>query len=117
MTDMNELRACCGLNCEQCEARIATIHNDDELRKTVAHKWSQMNNEPSITPDTINCMGCRTEGGCKFYFCSHLCEIRKCCMSHGYATCAECATWSECPSIAPFLSHKEVLAHLQQASK
>lgn len=33
---MNVLFAYCGLNCETCEARIATIHNDDALRKKVA---------------------------------------------------------------------------------
>ena len=33
---MNEYIACCGLNCETCEARIATINDDNELRKKVA---------------------------------------------------------------------------------
>lgn len=113
---MDILRACCGLNCEKCEARIATINNDDELRKAVAEKWSKMNNEPSITPKTINCMGCRTEGECKFYFCSHLCEIRKCCMKRGFATCASCSEWKSCPTISPFLGNEEVLSYLQKGA-
>ena len=29
---MNSMIACCGLNCETCDARIATITNDDALR-------------------------------------------------------------------------------------
>lgn len=33
---MNRYIACCGLNCEACEARLATIHNDDALRAKVA---------------------------------------------------------------------------------
>ena len=33
---MKEFIAYCGLNCETCEARIATIHNDNTLREKVA---------------------------------------------------------------------------------
>lgn len=29
---MNELIGYCGLDCGQCDARIATVNNDDELR-------------------------------------------------------------------------------------
>ena len=41
---MNKLIAYCGLNCDTCEARIATINNDDNLREKVAKKWSELNN-------------------------------------------------------------------------
>ena len=30
---MNKLIACCGLDCEKCDARVATLHNDGKLRK------------------------------------------------------------------------------------
>ncbi len=30
---MKQLIACCGLDCESCDARIATVKNDDELRE------------------------------------------------------------------------------------
>ena len=30
---MKQLIACCGLDCENCDARIATINNDDKLRE------------------------------------------------------------------------------------
>ncbi len=33
---MNEYIAYCGLNCETCEARIATVHQNDALRRRVA---------------------------------------------------------------------------------
>ena len=29
---MKQLIACCGLDCEGCDARIATVGNDNELR-------------------------------------------------------------------------------------
>ena len=28
---MKQLIACCGLDCESCDARIATVKNDNEL--------------------------------------------------------------------------------------
>ena len=59
---MKQLIACCGLDCENCDARIATVKNDDELREKTAQKWSAMNNAPEITAATINCMGCRADG-------------------------------------------------------
>ena len=33
--DMKDFIAYCGLDCETCEARLATINNDNELRETV----------------------------------------------------------------------------------
>ena len=35
---MNKYIAYCGLDCETCEARIATVNDDNELREEVA-KW------------------------------------------------------------------------------
>ena len=33
----------CGLDCENCAARIATVNNDDELREKTAKEWSVLN--------------------------------------------------------------------------
>ncbi len=33
---MNQLIACCGLDCEKCDARIATVTSDDALREKTA---------------------------------------------------------------------------------
>ena len=46
--------AYCGLDCETCEARLATMHNDNELRKKIAKEWSELNHA-EITPEMINC--------------------------------------------------------------
>ena len=58
---MKDYIGMCGLDCETCEARIATENNDDELRKKVAKLWSELNNA-EITPEMINCTGCRIVG-------------------------------------------------------
>ena len=57
---MNPYIAYCGLDCESCQARIATVNNDDALRQTVAKKWSELNGI-EITPEMIRCEGCRVE--------------------------------------------------------
>ena len=73
---MKTLIACCGLNCEECEARIATANNDNALREVVAKKWREEYNSTEITLEMINCTGCREEG-IKFSHCNQ-CEIRSC---------------------------------------
>ena len=59
--DVNMFIACCGLDCEKCEARLATINNDNDLRKKVAEEWSKLNGI-EITSEMINCEGCRVYG-------------------------------------------------------
>ena len=39
---MNDYIAYCGLDCEACEARLATINNDNELRIKVSKEWSEL---------------------------------------------------------------------------
>ena len=40
---MKQLIACCGLDCESCDARIATVRDDNELREKTAQLWSELN--------------------------------------------------------------------------
>jgi len=96
---MKKLISCCGLNCSGCEAKIATMKNDDNLRQITADKWKVMYNSPDITASMINCTGCREEGA-KFTHCFN-CEIRKCVRSKGYDTCADCIDLSKCHIVAP----------------
>jgi hypothetical protein len=100
---MKELIACCGLDCEKCDARIATINNDDALREATARKWAGMNNAPEITADMITCLGCRTEG-IKSGWCS-MCEIRSCALGKGFETCGGCAELDSCRKVAPVLEN------------
>ncbi len=91
---MKELIAVCGLDCEACEARLAMINNDDELRKKIAKHWSELNSV-EITPDMINCLGCRTEG-VKTPYCESLCPIRQCAMGRKHETCGVCGELETC---------------------
>ena len=61
MKSTNQLIGCCGLDCEKCDARIATIANDNTLREKTAALWTKLNGV-TILPETINCTGCREAG-------------------------------------------------------
>ena len=102
---MNEYIAYCGLDCETCEARLATVNNDDALRQRVAKEWSELNSA-EITPEMINCSGCRIPGVktpyCDFLctpYCDFLCPIRQCAMSKQMETCGRCPEMNSCEKL------------------
>ena len=84
---MKDLIAYCGLDCEKCDAYLATIHDDQELREKTAKLWAQLNQAP-ILPEHINCEGCRVNG-VKTVFCDSLCRIRQCALKKGVTTCGQ----------------------------
>lgn len=102
---MKELIGCCGLDCEECDARIATIHNDDELREKTAKLWTQLNGV-EITADMINCTGCRVPG-VKTPFCGSMCAIRKCAMEKKKSTCADCGEMDSCEKLSAITAGNE----------
>ena len=99
---MEKLIACCGLDCATCDARIATISNDDKLRKETAEKWTAQFSA-DITPEMINCTGCREEG-VKFAHCTE-CEIRNCVKAKGFDTCADCDKLESCSIVGDILKY------------
>ena len=102
---MNRYIAYCGLNCETCEARLATVQNDNALRAKVAKLWSELNGV-EITPEMIRCEGCRING-VKTPFCDALCQIRQCALGKGVETCAGCAEVQTCEKAAMILGNNE----------
>lgn len=105
---MNKYTAYCGLNCETCEARLATVNNDNELRKKVAAEWSKLN-QVEITPEMINCEGCRLDG-VKTPFCDSLCQIRQCAMSQKIETCQSCVQMKSCEKLKMISDNNEIFA-------
>lgn len=95
---MKDFIAYCGLDCEKCEARLATINDDDDLRRKVSKEWSELNGV-DITPEMINCVGCRIEG-VKTVYCDSLCPIRQCAMGKGLQTCGACAEMAGCDKVS-----------------
>lgn len=100
---MKDMIGFCGLDCEKCDAYIATIHDDQALREKTAKLWAQLNNAP-VLPEHIHCMGCRMNGA-KTVFCESLCGIRKCALQKGFATCADCPELETCPTVGAILEN------------
>ena len=110
---MNQWIACCGLDCETCDARIATIQNDNALREETAALWTKLNGV-TITPDMINCAGCRIEGP-KTPFCDKLCPVHNCVREKGMNTCADCPQMNDCPTLGRIaVNNPSVLERLTQ---
>ena len=110
---MNQWIACCGLDCETCDARIATIQNDNALREETAALWTKLNGV-TITPDMINCTGCRIEG-VKTPFCDKLCPVHNCVREKGLNTCADCPQMNDCPMLGRIAANNpSVLERLTQ---
>ncbi len=102
---MSDWIAYCGLDCEKCDARIATVRNDDSLREETARRWSELNGV-SITKEMINCTGCRMDG-VKTPYCDKLCLIRQCAQKRNYKTCSDCPLLSGCETVGAIIGGNE----------
>ena len=102
---MKEYIGFCGLDCEKCEARIATVNHDDVLRRQVAMEWTELNGV-EITPEMINCTGCRTDGP-KTPYCESLCPVRQCAPGREMETCGDCAEVRTCEKVGMILQNNE----------
>ena len=101
---MKDMIAYCGLNCEKCDAYLATIHDDQVLREKTAKLWAELNQAP-ILPEHINCQGCRDS----------LCEIRQCALKKGVATCGDCPELENCQIVGAVISNNpEALENLKR---
>ena len=100
---MKKFIAYCGLDCEKCDARKATLNDDNDLRAKIANRWSELNNA-EITPEMINCEGCRTYGE-KTPYCLGLCDIRQCALGRAFETCGDCKEAERCEKLGMITSN------------
>ena len=100
---MKNMIAYCGLDCEKCDAYLATINDDQALREKTAKLWSELNNAP-ILPEHINCEGCRVDGA-KTVYCDSLCAIRQCALKKSVATCGDCPELEKCQTVGMIFSN------------
>ena len=116
MGKTNKMIAYCGLDCEKCDAFIATKNNDQALREKTAKLWAELNHAP-ILPEHINCEGCRMNGK-KTVFCDRLCSIRQCALNKDVNTCGDCAEMDNCQTLAAVVSHNpDALKNLLSAER
>jgi hypothetical protein len=95
-----KMTAYCGIPCTECDTYVATQNEDDKERSAVAEQWSKRF-KMNVTPEDINCDGCKSEGGALFKSCA-MCEIRKCGMTRGIDNCAHCDEYA-CEKLDQFL--------------
>ena len=110
---MRNMIAYCGLDCEKCDAYLATIHHDQALREKTAKLWAELNHAP-ILPEHIYCEGCRMDGA-KTVYCESLCGIRQCALKKGAVTCGNCPDMETCPVVGEIISNEpEALKNLKE---
>ena len=87
--------------------------DDNSMREQTATLWTKLNGV-TITPEMINCTGCRMEG-VKTPFCDKLCPIHNCVREHGLDTCAGCPQMDGCPTLGSITANSSfVLENLNK---
>lgn len=110
---MKDMIGFCGLDCEKCDAYIATLHDDQALREKTAKLWAKLNNAP-ILPEHINCEGCRINGA-KTVFCESMCAVRQCALKKGVTTCGDCSDLANCSTVGAIIANNpSALENLQR---
>ncbi len=97
---MGKIVAVCGITCSDCPAYIATVNDDDAMRRQTAEKWAKQFSA-DIKPENINCKSCLSTEEPVFHYCTQ-CEIRKCGMDRDIENCAHCEEYA-CEKLAKFL--------------
>ncbi|HVO09227.1 MAG TPA: DUF3795 domain-containing protein [Vicinamibacteria bacterium] len=86
---MSELMAACGVLCSGCPAYRAQQRGAAHQRRTAA-AWRRIYRLREM-PSAISCAGCQAPDNEVFHTCRR-CRARRCCLRHGFASCAECGT-------------------------
>lgn len=74
------------MDCEKCDAYLATINDDQALREKTAKLWAELNNVP-ILSEHINCEGCRVD------------RIKT------VTTCGDCSDMEKCQTVGMVISN------------
>lgn len=82
---MSKVIAYCGMVCSDCDLYIATMNNDEELRKELAAKYTT--EDHIAKPEDFYCEGC-------FKIKGEGCEIRQCAAKKQHENCAACDKYS-----------------------
>jgi hypothetical protein len=84
----NRLIGACGLDCEECEIRLASDH--PELARRIAD-WLCQHGYPRVRSENVHCSGCK---GDRAKHWSADCWILLCCVDKkGLEFCYECQTF------------------------
>jgi hypothetical protein len=110
---MNPLTAPCGLDCATCEAYQATQIGDTAAQRRIIAQWREQFHAPDMPPEAATCDGCSSEGRHGGY--TVACPVRRCAQERQSPTCAHCADYAVCPTLAAFLTQAACLREKLEA--
>ncbi len=84
---MNSMMSACGVICSECGAYLAASKGL-AYQKEVADAWHRIYGF-EVEPAKLSCGGCLSSDDQVFYT-SVKCTARRCCLSKGFRSCAEC---------------------------
>lgn len=96
MTDKDYI-GCCGHDCSKCITFLATVQNDDTLRKQSQQFYKTMFGL-DVPLDEVNCLGCQSDN--VFKLCKS-CPFVKCASERKNAACSECIEYP-CNALAEY---------------
>ena len=116
------MMSACGVLCSDCPAYFGDAKGITHQKRTAA-AWRRIYglNE---TFENISCGGCLGPDD-KLFHTSRNCKARRCCLSKGFATCAECpaeqcpdleraqSVWDEVPDIAKSLPRQDFVIYAE----
>lgn len=79
----------CGIDCLDCPVYIATINDDDDLRRKTAEEWGALYNREFKKEDIV-CYGCKSD---KLFILCEKCDIRECNIEKEINTCSQCTIY------------------------
>jgi hypothetical protein len=100
----------CGIDCQTCDAFVATQTGDLALARRVAARWSAYIGGAPVPIEATVCDGCRTESARKGGMCGE-CALRACAMKKNVETCGHCPEYG-CATMEDFL--KKIPAHREK---
>jgi hypothetical protein len=89
--------AYCGIDCDICPIRLATLEPDDtkrnDMRVSIAQLLNQEYGNNVTVQDVPDCDGCRSDTGRLFSGCAQ-CQIRSCAIIRNVQSCAYCQEYA-----------------------
>jgi hypothetical protein len=107
---MAGLLSACGIDCQVCDAYIATQSGDQDLAMRTAARWSGYVGGAPVPIEATICDGCRTDSARKGGLCGE-CVVRACAVEKKVETCGHCPDFG-CATMDAFL--KKIPAHREK---
>jgi hypothetical protein len=119
---MLRIVSACGVLCSRCQAYLGQQKGSAHQKRTAA-SWNRIYGMKE-SAENISCAGCLSADDAVFHS-SRRCKARRCCLSKGLKSCAECpdqncpdleraqSVWDGVPAIAKRLSPEDYILYAE----